>query len=450
MAIATAPTVEASAPPRNAYDVLQERGFIYQCSDEVGLRRALNSGPLTFYGGFDPTADSLHLGNLVGAMGMAHLQRAGHRAIALVGGGTTMIGDPTDRTSGRRIMSRKEIDANAQVFKRQLAGILDFSETPEFPEGRGIMVDNADWLLALNYIEFLRDYGRYFSVNEMLRMETYRSRLETGLTFLEFNYALLQAYDFLELYRRYGCLVQVGGSDQWSNVLAGAHLIQRAEQGQAFALTWPLLMDTAGSKMGKSSASGQVWLSPHKTSPYDFYQHFINVDDAAVAQHLAIFTFLPLDEIRDLTSAEGEALRPAKERLAFEVTRLAHGEAEAQQAQATSRALFGRRDATFQAATMRATASMLPASMAGEVMPTTEIAAGRLEAGISAVDLLVEAGLAQTRNRARQLVEQGGAYVNDERLALSRTITTADLRDGALLLRKGKKQYQRVVMKVGT
>jgi len=442
MAIATAERkAETTATwngQRNVYDVLQERGFIYQCSDEAGLRTALAAGPVTFYCGFDPTADSLHIGHLLQVMAMAHLQQAGHRPIAVVGGGTTMIGDPTDKASARPIMSREEIDANAQVFKRQLAHFLDFSETADYPEGRAIMVDNAEWLLPLNYIAFLRDYGKYFSVNEMLRMETYRSRLETGLTFLEFNYALLQAYDFLELYRRYGCTLQIGGSDQWSNVLAGADLIRKAAGGQAYAkaaggqayaLTTTLLADESGEKMGKTSRSGQVWLDPRKTPPYDFYQHWINVSDAQVAQRLALYTFLPIEEIQQLTSVSGEALRTAKETLAFEVTKLVHGEEVARQAQRAARVLFG--TATFE-------------EMAGaETIPTTEIERSRLEAGIPAVDLLVLAGLADSKGAARRLIDQGGAYLNGERLE-QRTVTTVDLRDGILLLRAGKKRYQRV------
>jgi tyrosyl-tRNA synthetase len=433
MALATAERDTGTAATwngkRNAYDVLQERGFIYQCSDEAGLRQALARGPVTFYGGFDPTADSLHIGHLVLVMAMAHLQQAGHRPVALVGGGTTMIGDPTDRTSSRRIMTPEEIDANARVFKRQLARFLDFSETPEYPEGRGIMVDNAEWLRPLNYLEFMRDYGKYFSVNDMLRMETYRTRLETGLTFLEFNYVLLQAYDFLELYRRHGCSLQVGGSDQWSNVLAGADLIRKAEGGQAFALTNRLLMDETGQKMGKSSARGQVWLDPAKTSPYDFYQSWINIDDDEVYDRLTFYTFLPMEEIRALTSVPGEALRAAKERLAFEVTKLVHGEAEARQAQSAAHVLFG-------------TASLQELATA-ETVPTTELDRARLDAGISTVDLLVHAGLADSKGAAKRLVDQGGAYLNGTRLE-QRTVTADDLHEGILLLRAGKKRYQRV------
>ncbi len=422
MTTATAQTSETPAPARDVYDVLQERGLVYQCSDEAGLRQALAAGKVTFYCGFDPTGDSLHVGHLVGMMTMAHLQRAGHEPVALVGGGTTMIGDPTDKTAARRIMSREEIDANARIFKGQLSRFLEVSE------GHGFMVDNAEWLLALNYIGFLRDYGRYFSVNEMLRLETYRTRLETGLTFLEFNYVLLQAYDFLELYRRYGCILQIGGSDQWANVLAGAHLIERAAGVRAFALTFPLLMDQSGAKMGKSQASGQVWLDPAKTSPYEFYQHWINVDDASVARDLAIFTFLPMEEIKALTRTGGASLREAKRRLALEVTSLVHGTEAAAAADSAAQALFGG-----------------PGTAGGaDGLPTAMIDRRRLEAGIPAVDLLVEVGLAESKNRARQLIEGGGAYLHDERLA-SRIVSAADLRDGALLLRQGKKRYLRVL-----
>ena len=422
MTTATAQTSETPAPARDVYDVLQERGLVYQCSDEAGLRQALAAGRVTFYCGFDPTGDSLHIGHLVGIMAMAHLQRAGHEPVALVGGGTTMIGDPTDKTAARRIMPREEIDANARQFKRQLSRFLEVSE------GHGFMVDNADWLLELNYISFLRDYGRYFSVNEMLRLETYRTRLETGLTFLEFNYVLLQAYDFLELYRRYGCILQIGGSDQWSNVLAGAHLIERATGARAFALTFPLLMDSSGTKMGKTQVGGQVWLDAQKTSPYEFYQHWINVDDATVSRDLAIFTFLPMAEIEALTRAGGAALRDAKHRLAVEVTSLVHGVEAAAAADRAARALFGGPGAGGEA----------------EGLPTATLDRARLEAGIPAADLLVEVGLAESKKRARQLIEGGGAYLNDERLE-ARTVGVADLRDGALLLRQGKKRYLRVL-----
>jgi tyrosyl-tRNA synthetase len=422
MTTVTAPANETPAPARDVYDVLRERGFVYQCSDEAGLRRALTAGQVTLYYGCDPTADSLHLGHLIGVMAMAHLQRAGHRPVALVGGGTAMIGDPTDKTAARRIMSPQEIDANAGAIRTQLQRYLDLSP------GQALMVDNAEWLRPLNYIEFLRDYGRYFSVNEMLRMETYRTRLETGLTFLEFNYALLQAYDFLELYRRFGCTLQIGGSDQWSNMLAGTQLIRRADGGQAFALTWPLLMDASGEKMGKTAGTEQVWLSAERTPPYDFYQHFVNVPDEDVRRLLLQYTFLPVEEIEALTAAGGAALREAKRRLAFETTTLAHGHEAAGEAERAAQALFGGAGDGAGAA----------------AVPTVEIERARLSGGIPAVDLLVETGLVESRSRARQLIEGGGAYLNDERLT-TRPVGEADLRDGALLLRQGKKRYLRVV-----
>jgi tyrosyl-tRNA synthetase len=334
-----------------------------------------------------------------------------------------MIGDPTDRAAARRIMSPEEIDANAAAIRRQLEHYLDLTE------GRALMVDNAEWLRPLNYIEFMRDYGQYFSVNEMLRMETYRTRLETGLTFLEFNYALLQAYDFLELFRRYGCNLQIGGSDQWSNILAGTQLIRRADAGQAFALTWALLTDPSGAKMGKSVGTDQIWLSPERTTPYDFYQHFVNIPDEDVRRYLGVYTFLPMEEIEPLTATGGAALREAKRRLAFEVTALAHGREAAEAAESAARALFGG-------------AGTAPAST--DAVPTAEIDRDRLERGIPAPDLLVEVGLVESKNRARQLIEQGGAYLNDQRLE-PRLVTTADLREGALLLRQGRKRYLRVL-----
>jgi tyrosyl-tRNA synthetase len=423
MSTVTAPSTETPARGRDVYDVLRERGFVYQCSDEAGLRQALAAGQVTLYYGCDPTADSLHLGHLIGVMAMSHLQRAGHRPIALVGGGTTMIGDPTDRAAARRIMSPEEIDANAAAIRRQLEHYLDLTE------GRALMVDNAEWLRPLNYIEFMRDYGQYFSVNEMLRMETYRTRLEGGLTFLEFNYALLQAYDFLELFRRYGCSLQIGGSDQWSNILAGTQLIRRADAGQAFALTWALLTDPSGAKMGKSVGTDQIWLSPERTTPYDFYQHFVNIPDEDVRRYLGVYTFLPMEEIEALTATGGAALREAKRRLAFEVTALAHGREAAEAAESAARALFGGAGAS-------------PAS--SDAVPTAEIDRDRLERGVPAADLLVEVGLVESKNRSRQLIEQGGAYLNDQRLE-PRLVTTADLREGALLLRQGRKRYLRVL-----
>lgn len=424
---------------RTAYDVLAERGFIYQCSDEAGLRRHLDAGPVSVYCGFDPTARSLHLGHLVQVMALAHFQRTGNRPIALVGGGTAMIGDPTDKTSARGILSTDVIDANAAAIKSQLAGYLDFGDATGAASANGdagaggagaIMVDNAEWLRRLNYLEFLRDYGRYFSVNEMLRMETYRTRLETGLSFLEFNYALLQGYDFLELFRRHACTVQIGGSDQWANMLAGTDLIRRAVAGTAYVLTNHLVTDSSGAKMGKTSASGQVWLDPDLTSPYDYYQFWVNVDDAYVARLLAVFTFVPMEEVTELTAAGGERLRAAKERLALEATTLAHGEEEARKAHDAARRLFG--------------GASLEELASAEDIPTVEVDRARLAAGLASTDVLVEARLADSKGAARRLIEGGGAYLNQDRLSL-RQVTEADLVDGALLLRSGKKRYVRVV-----
>jgi tyrosyl-tRNA synthetase len=357
-------------------------------------------------------------------MVMAHLQRAGHRAIALVGGGTAMIGDPTDKVASRRIMSVEEIDANAEVCRRQLSRYVDLSG------GRGMMVNNAEWLRSLNYLEFLRDYGRHFVVNEMARAETYRTRLEAGLTLLEFNYMPMQAYDFLELFRRHNCTLQVGGSDQWANVVGGVDLIRRIERAKTFALTHPLIENAEGQKMGKTAGGETVWLSAEKMSPYDFYQYWINADDAMVARYLAVFTFLPMDEIRDLTASGGADLRHAKERLAIEATTLAHGEEAAQSAREASRTLFG---------------AVFAEELAGsDAVPTTEVPAAQLEAGIPAADLLAMAGLADSKSAARRLIDQGGAYINGERL-VARSVTAADLRGEMILLRAGKKRYHRVV-----
>ncbi len=404
----------------NAYDILKERGLIEQVTDEAKVRAMLER-PTTCYIGFDPTASSLHAGSLVPIMALAHMQRCGHRVIAVVGGGTAMIGDPTDKTEMRRIMPVEEIDENAMGLRSQLAHFIDFSAE------RALMVNNADWLRPLNYLEFLRDIGRYFSVNRMLAAESYRMRLETGLNFVEFNYMLLQAYDFLVLYRRYDCTLQMGGNDQWGNILAGADLIRRVEGGEAEALTFPLLTTAAGAKMGKSE-KGALWLDAARTSPYEYYQYWINVDDRDVGRFLCLFTFLPMDEIRRLAALDGERLREAKEVLAFEATSLLHGGEEAAKARDAARALFGG---------------------GGEIdagaVPTIEIGRDRFAEGVPAFALFADAGLAKTRGEARRLIAQGGAYVNSRRLeAVDEVVTLADAKDGTLLLRAGKKKYVRV------
>ena len=407
----------------NVYDVLVERGFIYQVTDEAALREALE-GPLTLYCGYDPTAPSLQAGNLATIMLLMHMQRHGHRVIVLVGGGTTLIGDPSGRATARPILSPEVIAENQESIRQQLARFLDFSG------GRALMLNNADWLTQLNYIEFLREIGRHFSVNEMLAAEAYRQRLEAGLTYLEFSYRLLQAYDFLYLYRNYGCVLQVGGSDQWGNITAGVDLIRREEGVQAFGLVIPLLTTSSGVKMGKTEA-GTIYLAADRTSPYEFYQFWINTEDADVARFLAIFTLLPMEEVRRLGSLTGADLRLAKEVLAFEVTRLVHGERAAEEARAASQVLFG---------------EGRPVGRAVEAIPTTEVPLARLEAGIPIVELFAETGLTRSRSEARRLVEQGGVYVNDERIDdVDAVITAEALRDHTIFLRAGKKRYHRVV-----
>lgn len=395
-------------------DVLRERGFIEQMTDEAELREAL-AKPATCYIGFDPTASSLHAGSLVPIMALAHMQRAGHRPIALLGGGTAMIGDPSGKTEMRRMLSREDIEANAVGIKEQFARYLDF-------DGGALLMNNADWLLGLNYIEFLRDIGIYFSVNRMLAAESYRARLETGLNFIEFNYMLLQAYDFLVLYRETDCVLQMGGNDQWGNIVAGTELIRRAAGGKAHAVTFPLLSTSSGQKMGKTH-KGALWLDPARTSPYDFYQYWINTEDPDVERFLALFTFLPMDEVRRLGALQGADIRTAKEILAYEATALCHGKEAAENAREASRALFS------------GGADM-------ENVPSFEAGRSILEAGIDAYVLFADAGLAKSRGEARRLIEQGGAYVNGVQVtSIDRKINLDDISDGAVLLRAGKKKY---------
>lgn len=403
----------------NVYDILRRRGFVEQVSDEEGLRAALEQ-PITCYIGYDPTAPSLHVGSLLTIMALAHMQRQGHRPIAIVGGGTGMIGDPSGRTEMRQMLTKEEIEANLQSIKEQIGKVVDFSE------GRALILNNAEWLAPLKYIDFLRDIGRYFSVNRMLASEAYRSRMETGLSFIEFNYQILQAYDFLHLYQEHGCILQMGGNDQWGNILAGVDLIRRVEGGEAYALTLPLLTTASGAKMGKT-AEGAVWLDAERLSPYEFYQFWINTADADVERFLKIYTFLPLDEIEKLVSVEGAEIQEAKEVLAYEVTRLIHGEEEAKAARKASRRLFD-------------------GDVAGDTVPSTHVGEERLTQGIPAPNLFEEVGLADSRSQARRLIKQGGAYINDERISsVERAITLDDLQDGAVLLRAGKKRYHRVI-----
>ena len=405
----------------SAFEVLKERGFVSQVTDEEAVARAFDEETVTCYIGFDPTGRSLHVGNLVQIMMLAHVQRGGHRPIALVGGGTAMIPDPSGKDALRPQLSTDAIDLNINRIRKQLSSYLDFDG------GRALLVNNADWLRTLNYITFLREIGEHFSVNRMLTAEAYRARMETGLTFLEFNYQILQAYDFLMLFREYGCAMQFGGDDQWGNIVAGVDLIRRKDRAAVQAVTTPLLTLPDGKKMGKT-ADGAVWLDPEMTSPYEFYQYWINVDDRAVEGLLAHFTFLPMEQVRDLGALEGEKIRDAKSVLAFEATRITHGEEAAAQAERGARSVFG------------------GARQGSDDVPTVEIGRERLEAGINVVDLFVEAELGRSKSEVRRLIQQGGASVNGERVsAIERVLDTGDLDgEGVLLLRAGKKRFQRV------
>lgn len=416
----------------NPVDYLRQRGFVYDITDEAGLRTAFDKGPVTCYIGFDPTGTSLHAGHMVSIMVLATLQRMGHRPIALGGGGTAMVGDPTGRTSSREVISLEDLEHNIASIQKQLAKYLDY-EGRQFGENpAALSTNNADWLLNLQYIHFLRDIGRHFSVNEMLATDTYRTRLETtGLNFVEFNYRLVQAYDFLHLYREHGCLLQLGGSDQWTNITAGVELIRKADQGKAFAMVTPLITTSSGEKMGKTGSGVKVWLDPEQFSPYDYYQYWVNTEDAMVETYLKLFTFLLEDEIRDLTSVQGEALRPAKQRLAYEATALAHGTTAADAAKAAAQSLFAGGGAI---------------SSDDTSLPTTEIAASGLD-GMTLGDAFVTAELAKSRGEARRLAQQGGLSVDDVKVADVDAPFAAILGERtAVLLRAGKKRFKRVAI----
>ena len=407
---------------QSALDILRERGFIAQITFEEDLDKAFREQKITFYTGFDPTADSLHIGHYIPIMAMAHMQRAGHQPIALIGGGTGMIGDPSGKSDMRKMMTMETVNHNVECFKKQMARFLSFEG-----ENGVIVANNADWLLKLNYVDFLRDIGVHFSVNRMLTAECYKQRLERGLTFLEFNYMLMQSYDFLKLYHDYGCTLQAGGDDQWSNMLAGADLIRRKEGKDAFALTYKLLLTSDGRKMGKTEA-GALWLDPNKTSPYDFYQYWRNVDDADVEKCLSLLTFLPMDEVRRLGALEGAEINQAKRVLAFEVTKLVHGEDEAQKAQDAADALFsggGRAGST----------------------PTTSVTREELASDSRLISLAVKCGLCKSNGDARKIIQAGGLYIGDEKVADVDFTVTPDMLEGeGLLLRKGKKNYHLLVL----
>ena len=409
----------------SVWDVLRERGLHQQCTDEAALRERSAGGPVTGYIGFDPTADSFHVGHLIPLMALVHFQRSGQRPIALVGGGTALIGDPTGKNEMRQMLDEEALERNIAGLEVQLRRLLEF----EGPQA-AIMANNAEWLREWRYIDFLREIGVHFSVNRMLTFETFRTRMETGLSFLEFNYPLLQSYDFLELHRRHGCLVQMGGDDQWANVVSGVDLVRRVERSQVFGWTFPLLTTASGAKMGKTER-GAVWLDPAKTSPYDYYQYWVNIDDADVAMCLGLFTLLPMEQVAELSAAEGAELRKSKAVLAYEATRLIHGEEEAKRAEAGARALFGGGGDL-------------------EQVPTSTLSLERLQSGLPLPDALNEFGLTQSKGEGRRLIRQGGVSVNGERVEDPLLQLTPDHAvDGAILLRLGKKRYHRVVVEGG-
>ena len=424
----------------NVIDILKERGFVEQTTHDQELNEYVEQGNITCYIGFDPTASSLHVGSLIPIMSLAHMQRNGHRPIALVGGGTGMVGDPSGKTEMRKLLTLEALAENALGIKKQLSHFLDFSD------GGAMMLNNADWLTKLKYIPFLRDFGRHFSVNRMIKAESYKIRLESeeGLSFIEFNYMVLQAYDFLELFKRHDCRLQMGGSDQWGNIVAGVELIRRVHQKTAFGVTFPLITTSGGEKMGKT-AKGAVWLDSARTSPYDYYQFWVNTDDRDVARFLALFTFLPMEEIRQTETLQGADLNSAKAVLAFEATLLAHGKEEALKAYQGAVSMFGDREIA---------AHILPSSTIPRgdsrlddiSVPQTYLAVEKLKEGIPAFKLFQTVGLAASGGAARRLIEQGGAYVNGQRIdSFDHLISDRDFDDDhTIVLRSGKKRFHKI------
>ncbi len=405
------------------FEELKARGLVAQSTNEEEVRKLLDGDkPVTFYIGFDPTADSLHVGHFVAVVVMSHMQRHGHRPIALFGGGTGMIGDPSGKSDMRKMLTREDIDYNISCFKKQMSKLIDFSDD------KALIVNNGDWLLDLNYIQFIREIGVHFSINRMLSFECYKQRLERGLSFFEMNYMLMQSYDFLTLNRKYGCILQLGGDDQWSNMIGGVELIRKCDNKDAYAMTCNLLLTSEGKKMGKTE-NGAVWLDPQKTSPYEFYQYWRNVDDADVIKCLKMLTFVPLEQIAAYEHLEGHELNPVKELLAFELTKLIHGEEEAQKAQKTARSLFG-------------------GEVSIEDMPTTELSDDDFTDGkIGLLDMMLKAELIPSKGEGRRLVQQGGVSVEDKKVTDPQaTFTPDDFADG-LKLRKGKKVHHRFVLK---
>ena len=407
---------------KHVLDILKERGFLAQMTFADELYEQLKQ-PTTFYVGFDPTADSLHIGHYIPIMAMAHMQKAGHRPIALMGGGTAMIGDPSGKTDMRKMMTTETIDHNVECIKKQMSRFLDFSD------GKAIIVNNGDWLRNLNFIEFMRDIGSMFSVNKMLTAECYKARMATdnGLSFLEFTYMLMQSYDFLELFHRYGCRLEMGGNDQWSNMLGGADLVRRKENERAYACTFQLLLTHDGRKMGKTEA-GALWLDPAKTTPYQFYQYWRNVDDKDVEKCLALLTFLPMDEVRRLGSLEGAQINEAKSILAYEVTKLVHGEEEAKKAESAAKSLFGQGNGIAD-------------------VPTLNVAKEELKADARISTLLVRSGLCKSQSDARKQIEQNAVSVNDQKIQdVAAVLNPEDFDPDGILLKKGKKGFCRIVL----
>ena len=403
------------------YDELKARGLIAQVTDEEEIKEVINNGKATFYIGFDCTADSLTAGHFMALTLMKRLQQAGNRPIALIGGGTTMIGDPSGRTDMRKMLTKEDIDHNAECFKRQMERFI------EFGEGKALMLNNADWLLDLNYIELLREVGPCFSVNNMLRAECYKQRMEKGLSFLEFNYMIMQSYDFYHLFQNYGCNMEFGGDDQWSNMLGGTELIRRKLGKDAYAMTITLLTDSQGKKMGKT-AGNAVWLDPNKTSPFEFYQYWRNVGDADVLKCIRMLTFLPLEQIDEMDHWEGEQLNKAKEILAYELTKMVHGEEEAEKAQATARGLFS-------------------GAADHENMPSTKLDAELIkDGGVGLLAAVVAAGLCGSNREARQLVQQGGVLVDGEKVTDPKAVLTVDALNKGVVIKKGKKVYHKVTL----
>ena len=403
------------------YDELKARGLIAQVTDEEEIKEVINNGKATFYIGFDCTADSLTAGHFMALTLMKRLQQAGNRPIALIGGGTTMIGDPSGRTDMRKMLTKEDIDHNAECFKRQMERFI------EFGDGKAMMLNNADWLLDLNYIELLREVGPCFSVNNMLRAECYKQRMEKGLSFLEFNYMIMQSYDFYHLFQNYGCNMEFGGDDQWSNMLGGTELIRRKLGKDAYAMTITLLTDSQGKKMGKT-AGNAVWLDPNKTSPFEFYQYWRNVGDADVLKCIRMLTFLPLEQIDEMDHWEGEQLNKAKEILAYELTKMVHGEEEAEKAQATARGLFS-------------------GAADHENMPSTKLDAELVkDGGVGLLAAMVTAGLCGSNREARQLVQQGGVLVDGEKVTDPKAVLTVDALNKGVVIKKGKKVYHKVTL----